>query len=137
MKPAFFSKYEWGYHLAMMPVCFALGNYYLLGERYFSHLPTFITATGLSLILYWCSLIILTIVIRKTAGSSAEGQILEQMMSMFWKLAAATILLMLLDIWIYSLIPGLSVNFTWPKIWPRARAGVLCAGFIGAFLGFF
>lgn len=137
MKPAFFSKYEWGYHLAMMPVCFALGNYYLLGERYFLHLPTFITATGLALTLYWFSVVILTIVIRRTAGSSAEGQILERMLSMLWKLAAATVLLMVFDIWIYSLVPGLSVNFSWSKIWPPALVGVLCDAFICALLGLF
>lgn len=137
MKPAFFSKYEWGYHLAMMPVCFALGNYYLVGERYFDDLPTFATATTLALALYWFSVVILTIVIRRTAGSSAEGQILGQMLKMFWKLAAVTSLLILFDIWIYSLVPGLEVDFTWSKIWPAALVGLLCDAFICALLGLF
>jgi sensor histidine kinase YesM len=137
MKPAFFSKYEWGYHLAMMPVCFALGNYYLVGERYFADLPTFASATTLALALYWFSVVILTIVIRRTAGSSAEGQILGQMLKMFWKLAAVTSLLILFDIWIYSLVPGLEVDFTWSKIWPAALVGLLCDAFICALLGLF
>lgn len=137
MKPAFFSKYEWGYHLAMMPVCLALGNYYLVGERYFADLPTFATATTLALALYWLSVVILTIVIRRTAGSSAEGQILGRMLKMLWKLAAVTSLLMLFDIWIYSLVPGLEVDFTWSKIWPAALVGLLCDAFICALLGLF
>lgn len=137
MKPAFFSKYEWGYHLAMMPVCFALGNYYLMGERYFADLPTFATATTLALVLYWFSVVILTVVIRRTAGSSAEGQILGQMLKMLWKLAAVTVLLMVFDIWIYSLVPGLEVDFTWSKIWPAALVGLLCDAFICALLGLF
>ncbi|WP_342087403.1 sensor histidine kinase [Dyadobacter sp. OTU695] len=137
MKPAFFSKYEWGYHLAMMPVCFALGNYYLVGERYFVDPSTFVSATALAWVLYWFSVVILTIVIRRTAGSSAEGQILEQMLKMFWKLAAVTILLMLFDIWIYSLVPGLEVDFTWSEIWPAALVGLLCDAFICALLGLF
>lgn len=137
MKPAFFSKYEWWYHLAMMPACFALGNYYLVGEQYFVHLPTFLTASALALILYWFSVVILTIVIRKTAGSSAKGQILEQMLKMLWKLAAATILLMVFDIWIYSLVPGLEVDFSWSKIWAIALVGLLCDAFICALLGLF
>lgn len=137
MKPAFFSKYEWWYHLAMMPVCFALGNYYMLGERYFVDPPAFLTATALALVLYWFSVVILTIVIRRTAGSSAEGQILEQMLKMLWKLAAVTVLLMLFDIWIYSLVPGLEVDFTWSKIWPAILVGLLCDAFICALLGLF
>lgn len=121
----------------MMPVCFALGNYYLLGEHYFVHLPAFLTASVLALILYWFSVVILTIVIRKTAGSSAKGQILEQMLKMLWKLAAATILLMVFDVWIYSLVPGLEVDFSWSKIWPIALVGLLCDAFICALLGLF
>ncbi|SDF52977.1 Histidine kinase [Dyadobacter soli] len=137
MKPAFFSKYEWWYHLAMMPVCFALGNYYVLGERYFLHLPTFLTGTALALVLYWFSVVILTIVIRKTAGSAAEGQIIRQMLRMLWKLAVATVLLMVFDIWIYSLVPGLEVDFSWATIWPMALVGLLCDAFICALLGLF
>lgn len=137
MKPAFFSKYEWWYHLAMMPVCFALGNYYLLGERYFTHLPTFLAASLLAFLLYWSSVVILTIVIRRTAGSAAKGQILEQMLKMLWKLAAATVLLIVFDIWIYSLVPSLDVGFRWSKIGPLALVGVLCDAFICALLGLF
>lgn len=137
MKPAFFSKYEWWYHLAMMPVCFALGNYYVLGERYFDHLPTFTTATALALVLYWFSVVVLTIVIRKTAGSAAEGQILGQMLKMLWKLAAATVFLMVFDIWIYSLVPALDVALSWSKIAPMALVGLLCDAFICALLGLF
>ena len=137
MKPAFFSKYEWWYHLAMMPVGFALGNYYVLGEHYFLHLPTFLIATTLALVLYWFSVVVLTIVIRKTAGSSAQGQILGQMLKMFWKLAAATALLMIFDIWMYSLVPGLEVDFSWLKIWPIVLVGLLCDAFICGLLGLF
>ncbi|SEJ00705.1 Histidine kinase [Dyadobacter sp. SG02] len=137
MKPAFFSKYEWWYHLAMMPVCFALGNYYLLGEQYFLHLPTFLVATALASVLYWFSVVILTVVIRKTAGSSAEGHITRQMLKMLWKLAAATIVLMLFDSWMYSLVPGLDVDFSWSKIGPMVLVGLLCDAFICALLGLF
>ncbi|WP_229221604.1 sensor histidine kinase [Dyadobacter endophyticus] len=137
MKPALFSKYEWWYHLAMMPVCFALGNYYLLGERYFMHFPTFLNASALVLVLYWFSVVILTIVIRKTAGSPAQGQILGQMLKMFWKLAAATLVLMVFDIWIYSLVPALEVAFTWSEIWPMVLVGLVCDAFICALLGLF
>ncbi|MGN7884989.1 sensor histidine kinase [Dyadobacter sp. 22481] len=137
MKPALFSKYEWWYHLAMMPVCFALGNYYLLGERYFMHFPTFLNASALALVLYWFSVVILTIVIRKTAGSPAQGQILGQMLKMFWKLAAATLVLMVFDIWIYSLVPALEVAFAWSEIWPMVLVGLVCDAFICALLGLF
>lgn len=137
MKPAFFSKYEWWYHLAMMPVCFALGNYYMLGEQYFYQLPIFLTGTWVALLLYWFSVVLLTIVIRRTAGSSAQGQILGQMLKMFWKVAVATVALMVFDSWIYSLIPALDVAFTWSKIWPMALVGLLCDAFICALLGLF
>jgi hypothetical protein len=137
MKPAFFSKYEWWYHLAMMPVCFALGNYYMLGEQYFYHLPTFLTATPVAFLLYWFSVVLLTIVIRRTAGSSAQGRILGQMLKMLWKMAVATMALMVFDIWIYSLVPTLKVAFTWSKIWPMALVGLVCDAFICALLGLF
>lgn len=137
MKPTFFSKYEWWYHLSMMPVCFALGNYYMLDERYFQHLPTFVTATSLAFVLYWLSVVLLTMVIRRTAGSSAQGQILEQMLKMLWKLAAATVLLMIFNIWVYSLVPGFEVAFSWSKIWPMTLVALVCDAFICALLGLF
>lgn len=137
MKPAFFSKYEWWYHLAMMPVCFALGNYYLFGDRYFTHWPTFRTASAASFLLYWFSVATLTIVIRRTAGSSARGQIIEQMLHMLWKLALATALLAVFDIAVISLIPALSLRFSWPLVWPVIVVGWLCDAFICALLGLF
>lgn len=137
MKPAFFSKHEWWYHLAMMPVCFALGNYYMVGERYFFQLPVFLAATLLAMVLYWFSVVVLTIVIRRTAGSSAQGQILGQMLKMFWKLAVVTVVLMLFDAWVYSLVPVLKVDFGWPEIWPMALVGLVCDAFICALLGLF
>ncbi|MGV3602758.1 MAG: sensor histidine kinase [Dyadobacter fermentans] len=137
MKPAFFSKYEWWYHLAMMPVCFALGNYYMLGERYFFHLPTFLTATSLAFALYWFSVVLLTVTIRKTAGSAAEGHILRQMLRMFRKLALVTAFLAIFNCWIYSLVPSLQVGFSWAVMLPLVAIGLLCDAFICALLGLF
>ncbi|MCF0070206.1 histidine kinase [Dyadobacter sp. CY261] len=137
MKPAFFSKYEWWYHLAMMPVCFALGNYYLLGERYFMHLPTFLTASSVALLLYWFSVVALTIVIRRTAGSSAQGQIQQQMLRMFWKLGIVTVFLAIFNSWIYTLVPSLDLTLSGAKIWPMGLMGLICAAFICALLGLF
>ncbi|WP_353719414.1 sensor histidine kinase [Dyadobacter sp. 676] len=137
MKPAFFSKYEWWYHLAMMPICFALGNYYLIGERYFTDLPTFLTATSLAFAVYWFSVVALTLVIRRTAGSSAQGKILRQMLGMFWKLGAAMALLAVFDTWVYSLVPSLGVAFEWSMIWPLTLLGLVCDAFICALLGLF
>lgn len=137
MKPAFFSKYEWWYHLAMMPVCFALGNYYMLGERYFFHPRAFLTASSVAFVLYWFSVVVLTIVIRKTAGSSAQGQILRRMLQMLWKLAAVTVLLMVFGMWVYSLVPALELDFTWSKVWPMVLLGLLCDAFICGLLGLF
>ncbi|WP_229207918.1 sensor histidine kinase [Dyadobacter beijingensis] len=137
MKPGFFSRYEWWYHLAMMPVCVALGNYYLLGERYFTNEPVFATASAIAFALYWFSVVMLTIVIRRTAGSAMQGQILEQMLGMLWKLGAATVLLGLFDLWIYSLVPSLGVGFSWIKIWPMVLVGLVCDAFICALLGLF
>lgn len=137
MKPAFFSKYEWWYHLAMMPVCLALGNYYLLGERYFVHLPTFLTASAVGAVLYWFSVVVLTFVIRRTAGSASEGNIMQQMLHMLWKLGTATTLLTVFDVWIYSRVPALQVPFDGYTLWPVVLVGLLGAAFICALLGLF
>jgi hypothetical protein len=119
MKPDFFSKYEWRYHLAMMPVILAAGNYYFIGPDYFTHTRSFLIGTGLTLVLYWLSVIVLTIAIRRIISwYPSVDQTPGRIRTMFWLIGSLTLLLTIICVWAYSMVPGLTVTFTWSWLWP-------------------
>ncbi|MEO6287330.1 MAG: histidine kinase [Dyadobacter sp.] len=119
MKPDFFSKYEWRYHLAMMPVIMAAGNYYFIGPDYFINARSFLIGTGMILVLYWLSVIILTTAIRRIISwYPGVDQTPGRIRTMVWLIGSLTLFLTIVCVWIYSIVPGLTVTFTWPWLWP-------------------
>ena len=138
MRPRFFSKYEWWYHLAMMPVLFAVGNYYFIGERYFTHLPTFWRGTALIFVLYWFSVVTLTLVIRAVIARFPEvRQTRPRLLVMLLAVGSLTVLLAVFDVGAYSLMPGLQVPFSWEAVWPILVLGGVFDVFLCAALGLF
>ncbi|SOD81593.1 sensor histidine kinase [Spirosoma fluviale] len=135
-RPRFFSKYEWRYHLFMMPLLFPVGNYYLIGPRYFTDPLVFAVGTGLVFILYWLSIVALTLTIRAVIQRyPTASQTLVRMLIMLATVSALTSLLACLDVWVYSLVPLTGTQFTWSATRPILVLGLLFGVFLCMVLG--
>ncbi|MDJ1472454.1 sensor histidine kinase [Xanthocytophaga flava] len=119
LHPGFFSKAEWRYHLLMMPVLFPLGNYYLIGPSYFQQPSLFLIGTLLVFILYWFSISILTVAVRKVlAYWSEKEQVWIRTSFVFLVVGILTFFLAFFDVWIYSLFHQTGVKFSWKTVCP-------------------
>lgn len=138
MRPRFFSKYEWWYHLTMMPVLLMVGNYYFIGSSYFTNRQFFLIGTGLVFLLYWFSIIMLTVVIRWVIARFPEvRQAQQRLLVMLLLVGGLTVFLAIFDVWAYSVTPGLEVQFTWGAIWPILILGGFFDIFFCVALGLF
>ncbi|MGA0558750.1 sensor histidine kinase [Larkinella sp. VNQ87] len=123
---SFFSRWELGYHLLMMPVLFPIGNYYFIGPRYFEEGDTFLLGTALIFVLYWFSVITLTLavrgVIRRYPGAH---QSTLRTLVMVALVGLLTVGLAGLDVYTYSLFPDLGVPFSWKTVQPILVLGLV------------
>lgn len=135
-RPRFFSTYEWWYHLFMMPLLFPVGNYYIIGTRYFTEPLVFVVGTCLVFGLYWLSVIALTLAIRAVIKRyPTASQTLRRMLVMLAVVSVLTGLLACLDVWVYSLVPLTGTQFTLPVIRPVLVLGLLFGVFLCMVLG--
>jgi sensor histidine kinase YesM len=138
MLPRFFNKYEWFYHLAMMPVLMAVGNYHFVGESYFTNGRTFLIATAVIFWLYWISVILLTFIIRWVVRRYPEAaQTQRRVLVMLVLVGAVTVFLACFDVFIYSKTPGLNVVFNWDTVWPILVLGTVFDLFFCAVISLF
>jgi sensor histidine kinase YesM len=138
VKPRLFSKYEWWYHLAMMPVFFAIGNYYFIGLSYFTDLRIFISGTALIFVLYWFSVVTLSKVVHWIINRFPHvDQTTKRLTVMLLIVGALTVVLATFDVWTYSLFPLFNVEFAWANIWPIMILGGFFDIFLCAMLGLF
>ncbi|WP_147277107.1 sensor histidine kinase [Runella aurantiaca] len=137
LRPRFFSPAEWRYHLLMMPLLFTIGNYFFIGMDYFRSLDTFIAGTVVILGLYWFSIVLLTIAIRKVLAFVPEQYILKRILIMMGVVGVLTGLLAIFDVWVYSVVPHLSIPFSWAKVKPIWILGAVFDVFICAALNLF
>ncbi|GAB3523629.1 histidine kinase [Emticicia fontis] len=122
----------------MMPIFFVAGNYYFIGDSYFSEFKTFLIATELVFVLYWISIVVLTIVIRWVIARFPHfHQNKIRLFVMLVLVGSITMLLAVFDVWSYSIIPYLKVDFVWDKIWPIMILGIFFDFFLCAALGLF
>ncbi|WP_223834201.1 sensor histidine kinase [Spirosoma profusum] len=125
-RPAFFSTYEWWYHLLLMPVLFPLGNYYFIGARYFNEPLVFAVGTSIIFGLYWLSVIVLTVAVRWVIARFPDvRQALPRTLTMLLLVGALTIVLAIFDVWIYSIFPLTGVTFNWDAVRPIWVLGLL------------
>lgn len=115
-RPSFFSAAEWRYHLLMMPLLFPIGNYYFIGMDYFGHPYTFLIGTAVVFGLYWLSIILLTLAVRKVQYIISQEWPLRRFFVMLGVVGLFTGVLAVFDVWIYSVVPGLKIPFSWPKV---------------------
>ncbi|GGB86018.1 sensor histidine kinase [Dyadobacter sediminis] len=138
MRPTFFSRYEWWYHLAMMPVLFAVGNHYFIGPEYFRDVKIFLIATALVFVLYWLSIITLTLAIRWIIAKFPDVKhTRKRLIVMLVVVGGMTVFLAAFDVWAYSITPGLHVRFSWEALWPILILGGFFDLFLCAALGLF
>lgn len=122
----------------MMPFLLAAGNYYFIGEQYFFDKEIFLIATGLVFILYWFSIVTLTILIRWIIARYPEREkTTRRLVVMLVSVALLTVVLAVFDVWIYSLVAILKVVFAWENIWPILILGFLFDVLLCAALGLF
>ena len=110
-RPRFFSRYEWWYHVLMMPV--------LIGARYFSDPVVFAVGTLIIFGLYWFSVVVLTLVVRWTIVRFPDvRQALLRTLIMLVSVGSLTVGLAIFDVWVYSLVPLTGSQFTWVAVRP-------------------
>lgn len=101
----------------MMPVLFPLGNYFFIGPRYFQHLPTFLAGTVVVFVLYWVSILILTVVVRRVIARFPDvRQTRSRLLTMMLVMALLTSVLAIFDVWLYSAVPDTGVQFSWKTV---------------------
>lgn len=138
MRPFFFSRYEWWYHILTMPVFLLIGNYYFIGERYFHSYEIFWKGTLLVFFLYWFSLVALTALVRYiTDRYPGRQQTFRRLFLMLLSVAFLTMFLAVFDVWMYSRIRSLGVPFNWQVIWPIMVLGFVFDLFLCSVLGLF
>jgi sensor histidine kinase YesM len=136
-RPRFFSTAEWRYHLLMMPLLFPIGNYYFIGMDYFQNPSIFLIGTGVVFCLYWFSILLLTVAVRKVLDLIPEPFIFKRIALMLLVVGILTTLLAIFDVWIYSIVPALNVTFSWAKVQPIWLLGFVFDIFICAALSLF
>ena len=112
-----FTRRELWYHLLMMPVLFPVGNYLFLGERYFTDAAVFGWGTGLVLVLYWLSLVVLTVVVKAVFRRFPNARQAQQRTVLALLVATTlTVGLAAFDVWAYSLFPLFERPFAWDTV---------------------
>ncbi|GAB3013489.1 histidine kinase [Spirosoma pulveris] len=120
----------------MMVLLFPVGNYYLIGPRYFTDPLVFAVGTGLIVGLYWLSVVALTLTIRAVIERyPTASQTLVRMLVMLATVITLTGLLACLDVWVYSLVPLTGTPFTWSAMQPILVLGLLFGIFLCMVLG--
>ncbi|RIV20805.1 histidine kinase [Fibrisoma montanum] len=123
---SFFSKPEWWYHVLMMPLLFPLGNYYFIGTRYFDDTRVCVVGTAIIFVLYWISVILLTLTVRRAIQWFPDvRQTLPRSLVMLVLVGLLTVLLAVFNVWVYSLFPLTGVRFSWGAVQPIWALGLV------------
>ncbi|GAB3938505.1 hypothetical protein GCM10028804_61690 [Larkinella terrae] len=110
----------------MMPILFPIGNYYFVGPRYFSDWRVFVLGTAVVCVLYWVSVIALTLAVRGVINRYPDVQRATlRTLIMLTTVGLLTVALAVLDVFTYSLFPILGVSFTWEAIRPILILGLI------------
>lgn len=137
-RPALFSRIEWWFHLASMPVLLPIGAYFFMGERYFRDPITFTVGTIVNVFVYWYTVALFTLavrwVIRQFPLIQHAGVRMVSMLVLVGLIMAATAVL---DLWLFSLVPGTGVRFSWDAVVPLWLFGSVASPIFCLALGMF
>ncbi len=121
-----FTRPELWYHVLMMPVLFPVGNYLFLHERYFTDPIVFAWGTGLVFGLYWLSLVILTVVVKRIIQQYPDArQVGQRTVMALLAVTTLTVGLAVFDVWMYSLFPIFNRPFDWGTVRAIGSLGVV------------
>ncbi|MHA4739951.1 sensor histidine kinase [Dyadobacter sp. MSC1_007] len=138
MKPTFFSRYEWWYHTAVMPVFLLAINSYFAGKSYFTDPHVFFVTTVLGVTCYWIYVIAITITVRDViARFPRVDQTVRRLTAMLLLVGLLISLLSGFMVWAYSILPQLAVTMDLGTVIPVMIAGIVVDIFICAVLGLF
>ncbi|WP_420149216.1 sensor histidine kinase [Spirosoma sp.] len=113
------SKWELGYHALFVPVLIPLCNYYLIGPPYFSSPGLLIGGSALLLMLYFLSTFIISKAVRWAISYYPDvEQSTQRTLTLLVVLSSLSSAAVLLDVFVYSLIPAFKTEFTWTVIRP-------------------
>ncbi len=125
-----FTSRELWYHTLMMPILFPVGNYFFLGERYFTDPVLFGLGTLLVGGLYVLSLVILTAAVKAVFRRYPDvRQAPQRNIIALLVTTTLTIGLAAFDVWMYSLFPVLERPFDWATV-----RSIIMLGFVFAVL---
>ena len=137
-RPALFSVFEWRFYLLSMPIMMPVGAYFIMGERYFQNPVTFAVGTVVNLAVYWYTLILFTLavrwVIRQFPNLQQAGVRTVAMLLLVGLIMAATAVL---DLWLFSMVPGTGVQFSWEAVVPLWLFGCVASPIFCLTLGMF
>jgi hypothetical protein len=137
-RPRFFFKYEWRWHVLIMPILFPVANYYFIGPSYFNNLLTFVVGTLVALGLYWLSVVAFILTVRWTIRHfPGMQQTILRTLVMLITVGTMTVGLCIFYVWTYSVFPATGVRFSWETVWPVWGIGLLFDAFLCIILGMF
>jgi hypothetical protein len=126
IRPRFFSKAEWLYHLLVMPVIFPLANYFFIGPSYFHDPVVFLVGTLFVFIIYWPAVVLLTLLIRWVINRFPDQrQAVMRTLIMLLLVSGLTTVLAVVYCWLFSLVPLFGVTFSWGKVRPVWALGYI------------
>ncbi|GAB3332223.1 hypothetical protein GCM10027299_38520 [Larkinella ripae] len=118
-RPAFFSKAEWGFHLAMIVLLLPVGNYLNFGPYYLSDGRVFLLGTLCGTFLYGFSIVFLTLLSRRIiALFPTYQQTIQRTVVLTLLVNAAALIFNALELYIFSLIPLFTISFDWNTLRP-------------------
>lgn len=135
-RPRLFFKYEWRWHVLIMPILFPAANYYFIGPSYFHNLLPFGVGTLVALGLYWLSVVAFMLTVRWTIRHyPGMQQTILRTLVMLITVGTVTVGLCIFYVWVYSLFPVTGVLFSWKTVWPVWIIGLLFDAFLCIILG--
>ena len=137
-RPALLSPIEWRFHLLSMPVMLPIGAYFFMGWRYFQDPVTFLTGTVVNVFVYWYTIALFTLavrcVIRQFPAMQQAGVRSVGMLLFVGFIMAVTAIV---DVWLFSLVPGTGVRFSWEAVCPLWLFGSVASPLFCLALGMF
>ncbi|WP_460971322.1 sensor histidine kinase [Spirosoma migulaei] len=137
-RPVLLSRIEWWFHLASMPILLPIGAYFIMGERYFRDPITFTVGTIVNVFVYGYTVTLFTLavrwVIRQFPLIQQAGVRFVSMLLVVGFIMATTAVL---DLWLFSLVPGTGVRFSWEAVVPLWLFGSVASPIFCLTLGMF
>ncbi|AKD58806.1 hypothetical protein SD10_26440 [Spirosoma radiotolerans] len=121
-----------------MPLLLPVGAYFIMGERYFHDPITFTVGSLVNVLVYWYTVVLFTLAVRWVICQfpliqQAGIRFVSMLLSVGLIMAATAVL----DLWLFSLVPGTGVQFSWDAVVPLWLFGSVASPIFCLALGMF